>query len=182
MKCTDWLIMVYIFYRIETSSACSNSQTYTIPLIVWAIDGLWCFRLGHCWRQSLLAEGTCSTELRVSINGQQMISIETRGKSETYEEAIVDIFKSCMMFPQIVMYLHKMFQFPKMCFHQPIKRAFSNFSPRLWNSLPQHLKDTHDISRFQQSLKTHLFRISLCRYWVKFSFCSLTSAFECITD
>ena len=39
-------------------------------------------------------------------------------------------------------------------------RAFSNISPRLWNSLPQHLKDTHDISRFQHSLKTHLFRLA----------------------
>ena len=39
-------------------------------------------------------------------------------------------------------------------------RAFSNISPRLWNSLPQHLKDTHDISRFQHALKTHLFRLA----------------------
>ena len=39
-------------------------------------------------------------------------------------------------------------------------RAFSNLAPRLWNSLPQSLRDTHDISHFQNSLKTHLFRLA----------------------
>ncbi len=33
-------------------------------------------------------------------------------------------------------------------------------APCLWNSLPKYLRDTHDISHFQQSLKTHLFRLA----------------------
>lgn len=37
-------------------------------------------------------------------------------------------------------------------------RAFSVAAPSLWNSLPQHIRDTVDPSIFKSKLKTHLFR------------------------
>ena len=60
-------------------------------------------------------------------------------------------------------------------------RAFSNISPRRWNSLPQHQGHTWHLSIPTFSQNPSL-QISLCRYRVKFSCCSLTSAFECSTD
>ena len=36
-------------------------------------------------------------------------------------------------------------------------RAFSNVSPRLWNNLPQRVRDCATLSAFKRSLKTHLF-------------------------
>uniref|UniRef100_A0A8C5A3Y9 Reverse transcriptase domain-containing protein n=1 Tax=Gadus morhua TaxID=8049 RepID=A0A8C5A3Y9_GADMO len=36
-------------------------------------------------------------------------------------------------------------------------RAFSRISPRLWNSLPQHIRDSESLTIFQSRLKTHLF-------------------------
>jgi len=38
------------------------------------------------------------------------------------------------------------------------ERAFSNYAPRLWNNLPQHLKDAPSIQAFKKGLKTQLFR------------------------
>ena len=49
-------------------------------------------------------------------------------------------------------------------------RAFSNLAPRVWKSLPQSLRDTHDISHFQNSLKTHLFRLAFEHIWDFFLF------------
>ena len=39
-------------------------------------------------------------------------------------------------------------------------RAFSNIAPRLWNSLPDYLRQIHNITLFQQKLKTHLFLLA----------------------
>ena len=36
-------------------------------------------------------------------------------------------------------------------------RAFSVAGPKLWNALPQYLRDISDISTFKKQLKTHLF-------------------------
>ena len=36
-------------------------------------------------------------------------------------------------------------------------RAFSIAGPKLWNALPQYLRDISDISTFKKQLKTHLF-------------------------
>ena len=38
-------------------------------------------------------------------------------------------------------------------------RAFSISAPRLWNALPQHLKDSTLCQAFKKCLKTHLFRL-----------------------
>ena len=40
-------------------------------------------------------------------------------------------------------------------------RAFSISAPRLWNTLPQHLKDSTSCQAFKKCLKTHLFRLAL---------------------
>ncbi len=37
-------------------------------------------------------------------------------------------------------------------------RSFSSVAPRLWNSLPQHLRDTDSLLYFKRNLKTFLFR------------------------
>ena len=39
-------------------------------------------------------------------------------------------------------------------------RAFSSCAPRLWNSLPDELRDTTELSSFKRHLKTHLFNLS----------------------
>ena len=39
-------------------------------------------------------------------------------------------------------------------------RAFSISAPRLWNALPQHLKDSTSCQAFKKCLKTHLFRLA----------------------
>ena len=39
-------------------------------------------------------------------------------------------------------------------------RAFSISAPRLWNTLPQHLKDSTSCQAFKKCLKTHLFRLA----------------------
>ena len=39
-------------------------------------------------------------------------------------------------------------------------RAYSNIAPRLWNSLPDYLRQIHNITLFQQKLKTHLFLLA----------------------
>ena len=39
-------------------------------------------------------------------------------------------------------------------------RAFSISAPRLWNGLPQHLKDSTSCQAFKNCLKTHLFRLA----------------------
>ena len=39
-------------------------------------------------------------------------------------------------------------------------RAFSIGAPRLWNALPQHLKDSTSCQAFKKCLKTHLFRLA----------------------
>ncbi len=36
-------------------------------------------------------------------------------------------------------------------------RAFSNIAPRLWNSLPHHIRKSLSVNHFKASLKTHLF-------------------------
>ena len=38
------------------------------------------------------------------------------------------------------------------------KRSFSIFGPKLWNSLPLHIKESKNVSIFKNKLKTHLFR------------------------
>ena len=38
--------------------------------------------------------------------------------------------------------------------------AFSISAPRLWNALPQHLKDSTSCQAFKKCLKTHLFRLA----------------------
>ena len=40
------------------------------------------------------------------------------------------------------------------------ERAFSISAPRLWNALPQHLKDSTSCQAFKKCLKTHLFRLA----------------------
>ena len=37
-------------------------------------------------------------------------------------------------------------------------RAFSVVGPKVWNSLPNHIKTEGDVGRFKKSLKTHLFK------------------------
>ena len=59
-------------------------------------------------------------------------------------------------------------------------RAFSNPSPRLWNSLPQHFKDTHLTN--PTSSQTHLFRLAYIKLLGEIFFLFLTSAFERFTD
>ena len=39
-------------------------------------------------------------------------------------------------------------------------RAFSSCAPRLWNSLPDELRATPDLSTFKHNLKSHLFNLS----------------------
>ena len=39
-------------------------------------------------------------------------------------------------------------------------RAFSISAPRLWNALPQNLKDSQSCQAFKKCLKTHLFRLA----------------------
>ena len=39
-------------------------------------------------------------------------------------------------------------------------RAFSISAPRLWNTLPQHLKDSTSCQASKKCLKTHLFRLA----------------------
>ena len=39
-------------------------------------------------------------------------------------------------------------------------RAFSISAPRLWNALPQHLKESTSCQAFKKCLKTHLFRLA----------------------
>ena len=39
-------------------------------------------------------------------------------------------------------------------------RTFSISAPRLWNALPQHLKDSTSCQAFKKCLKTHLFRLA----------------------
>ena len=39
-------------------------------------------------------------------------------------------------------------------------RAFSVIAPKLWNSLPFHIKSSPTIGSFKSSLKTHLFSIA----------------------
>ena len=39
-------------------------------------------------------------------------------------------------------------------------RAFSISAPRLWNALPQHLKDSTSCQAFKKCLKTHLYRLA----------------------
>ena len=39
-------------------------------------------------------------------------------------------------------------------------RAFSVAAPRLWNSLPNSIKDCDTIASFKKALKTHFFRIA----------------------
>ena len=39
-------------------------------------------------------------------------------------------------------------------------RAFSISAPRLWNALPQHLKDSTSCQAFKKCLKTHLLRLA----------------------
>ena len=41
-------------------------------------------------------------------------------------------------------------------------RAFSSCATRLWNSLPEELRDTSDLSTFKHNLKTRLFNLSAC--------------------
>ena len=43
------------------------------------------------------------------------------------------------------------------------RRAFSFYAPKMWNSLPEHLRDIDSISEklFKKNLKTHLFKIHL---------------------
>jgi hypothetical protein len=38
-------------------------------------------------------------------------------------------------------------------------RSFKNSAPELWNKLPSHLRNTHNIMTFKSALKTHLFRL-----------------------
>ena len=39
-------------------------------------------------------------------------------------------------------------------------RAFTSYSPRLWNDLPHKIRDETNLNSFQTSLKTHLFKLS----------------------
>ena len=41
-----------------------------------------------------------------------------------------------------------------------VDRAFSCIAPRLWNSLPEDLREIQNISFFQQRLKTYLFTLA----------------------
>ena len=43
-------------------------------------------------------------------------------------------------------------------------RAFSISAPRLWNALPQQLKDSTSCQDFKKCLKTHLFRLTQYMY------------------
>ena len=54
-------------------------------------------------------------------------------------------------------------------------RAFSISAPRLWNALPQHLKDSTSCQAFKKCLKTHLFRLAplrRCGLWLKLWHCA----------
>ena len=46
--------------------------------------------------------------------------------------------------------------------------AFSNIAPRLWKSLPKDLKQMHNITLFQQKLKTHSFILAFQTIWQYF--------------
>ncbi|KAI5608453.1 hypothetical protein C0J50_12245, partial [Silurus asotus] len=39
-------------------------------------------------------------------------------------------------------------------------RAFSSYAPRLWNSLPPHIRDAQNFITFKSLLKTHFFMVS----------------------
>ena len=39
-------------------------------------------------------------------------------------------------------------------------RAFSSAAPKLWNSLPDHIKSKHTLTSFKSSLKTFLFKLA----------------------
>ena len=39
-------------------------------------------------------------------------------------------------------------------------RAFSRYAPKIWNSLPQHVKDSPSVPVFRKQLKTHFYRIA----------------------
>ena len=43
-------------------------------------------------------------------------------------------------------------------------KAFSAIAPKLWNDLPQDIKQTVDVKFFKNKLKAHLFRKSYCIY------------------
>ena len=46
---------------------------------------------------------------------------------------------------------------PKTQTHTYGDRAFATVAPRLWNELPQQLRDIKNTDSFMKSLKTHLF-------------------------
>ena len=41
-------------------------------------------------------------------------------------------------------------------------RSFSYYAPIIWNSLPDHIKNSESVSTFKQRLKTFLFRNNYC--------------------
>ena len=57
-------------------------------------------------------------------------------------------------------------------------RAFSISAPRLWNALPQHLKDSTLCQAFKKCLKTHLFRLAHSRSLTMTQTMTMCSAFE----
>ncbi len=36
-------------------------------------------------------------------------------------------------------------------------RAFQKYAPKLWNSIPAHIKESETLEGFKATLKTHLF-------------------------
>ena len=55
-------------------------------------------------------------------------------------------------------------------------RSFRVSAPRLWNSLPQHIRQTKTLANFKKLLKTHLFKHAFkLWYWLKWFYtCVLT--------
>ena len=41
-------------------------------------------------------------------------------------------------------------------------RAFSNCAPKLWNDLPQEIRQSSSLETFKNKLKTHLFKLAYC--------------------
>ena len=54
---------------------------------------------------------------------------------------------------------------PRSCLASYGDRGFSITAPRLWNSLPENLREIHNIFIFQQQLKTHLFTLAFPNTW-----------------
>jgi len=54
----------------------------------------------------------------------------------------------------------KLLRIPRTHRNKKGDRAFAMAAPKLWNSLPKHIRDAATVQDFKKQLKTHLFSIA----------------------